>query len=232
MRKITTNALGMMFITLGIGMGSSQKAYSFDTDENSDDLLAVLKTQFAVPVKFSTEMGELHLLLTNDPLEEDNHYLRPMNLPSSSDFLDISHVRFLYDLEQTLAEEDQLDVDQPALGPEIDLATALTEVNSAPPSPPLKKIKRIVMDNPIYPIKYQHYDFEHEDKFAYPNSVLTVNWKYKTSDDPQNYADLSIFPNTNLFTGYVFKTFAEHVKTAAIKRNQMNFESVKAQLYL
>lgn len=237
MRKEANKYFGIIALTFGLSLCATQTTFAKGDDYTDEDATNVLKTPFSFPMKFSTDSGELTLTFTNRPDEENVHYLRPANLPNASDFISISHMYFMNNAEKKLTEETTLRAKLMAemaqtklLSPEKQMEYLNVMMGRNADSADQKQ--EAATDNAIYPLQYQSMNLGTYTKFAFANSVVTVDWLFQKNDDPQDYADLNIFQDKNVFFGYAQKCFAEFITTSARKLENDQFSKIQPLLYL
>lgn len=210
-----------------------------------EELANAFNAGFTIPIKFSTDFGELTVTLSNDANEEDHNYIRSHLLSKPGAFIEMSHQLLLKKLELTVLEEKMRHASMTPQNeslPLLELNKPLSAA-SAPvlgseaeepymASPPPQKFQKLIMDNLIFPIKYQAWDSELIDKYAFPSSVLTVTWTFEQNDHGLNYADLNKFTDTAQFYAYLQSRLLEVVHDRASEMEKAKFEAIRPYLYI
>jgi len=247
MKQDAKHYLGIMALTFQMGFFASEASCSKPGDDflNGESAELAFSTQFSLPIKFSTDLGELSLTIVNNTEEDDDHYLRPHNLPSPSDFLQFSHLQLVKRIDIMLAEkEDERDgllasMEEGDLVSD-DLKVACIdyiqgrrslEASDEDQGSAYKKTRYLV-DNPIYPLKYQLFNYDTWDKYAFPRSVVTIAWHFECKDVPKNYADLNMFQDPVLFYSYLKNNLREFIKAKAKEVDDERFNAIRPYMYI
>jgi|GEM_PF-2671727 len=246
MKQVATKTLGAFSLITALNLGSVGVYASADKNPFDDEeLKPALQSAFTVPLKFSTDFGELSLTITNDPKEEDVNYIRP-HLMNPSSFLEMSHRHFLRRIELSLMEAM---AGMAQLGQGDDLSGMVPSCMRSMPGAseptlrgptqiqqafePVNKRSKVLMDNAIYPIKYQMDDYWMNDKYAFPNSVITLEWTFEKTDDEMTYADLGKFNDATQFYSYIQSRLFEAIKEKAEElRNRKFRDEVRPFMFL
>ncbi len=247
MKQDDKQYLGIMALILNLGFVSTEASCSKSVDDFLNDESAALafSSQFSLPLKFSTDLGELTLTIANNTDEENEHYLRPHNLPSPSDFLQFSHLQLVKRVEIMLADkEDEREsllasmqegnfVSDEVKVACIDYIQGKRRIGvSAEEQDMTPKKTRYLIDNPVYPLKYQQFNFDTWDKYAFPNSVVTIAWHFESKDVPKHYADLNMFQDPVLFYSYLKNNLREFIKVKAKEADEKKFNAIRAYMYI
>lgn len=216
-QKINILTLGML---LAIGQAQNVKASKANDFFTTNEATLALRTFFVLPMVFHTDMGELTLTIYNDAKEENDHYMRAHNLSKHSDYLNHSHSQMLRYLEQVLEEEKDL------------TGELLAESNPHMSSPVMPTKKPRIQNNPIYPLAFQGMDSTRIDKFALPESVLTLEWKYEELENPRYTTSLNLFKDKSDFFAYVQNTLHEKFILIAKEIEEESFHKYRHSMYL
>jgi hypothetical protein len=249
MKSNATNYLKVIGLTIGLGVCSTQQSFSSDDKAGlqTEGSVMALRTAFELPMKFSTDVGEFSVTFTNRPDEPDNHYMQPYNLATPEKFLETSHLQFmnrvaLYFNEQEAARQQMLEQFQkdkmlpPELqGKYIDMMLYRKSFDDQSDEeggePPLKMMK-MLMDNSIFPLQFQTYDFHLTDRYAFPDSVMTINWSFEPEDNPSDYTDLSKFQDRKEFYSYMYNGLVGYLTKTASALELKNFrENIQPFMY-
>lgn len=217
---------------MGLAILGVEKSSSFAYDDDELELQAntiALQTPFYLPLKFTTEVGTLGLTITNRPDEADNFYIRPYHLPDPGDFLEMSHLAFLRevktafeDLEiqygQLLNEIKETGIVQPFLQTKyanetlerhpLPEHTANTLVSGT-------KEEKAELKSTIFPLYLQTYKYHLEDKYAFPYSVMTLDWIFEPDGGNEKYLPLRNFADREEFYIFINNALVEHINKIA-----------------
>ncbi len=235
--------LYMIGLTLFDLEKSAASAYD-DEDQNVEASTIALQRTFSLPINLATTAGTLTLVITNRPDEADNYYLRPYNLPDPGDFFEMSHLVFLREVRQSYEDFET----QRGL-----LKAELANTSLLPPSLQSKYVdemlekkklpkdlqamkddpdkEKVAGQNAIFPLDLQAYRYQMTDKYAFPYSVLTLDWSFVPSGIDKKIKETRDFADREEFYTYINDTFVDHINGLATKiYDEMNRKS-KRVLY-
>lgn len=201
----------------------------------SADIEGAFRTSFSVPMHFSTDVGELSLAINNEPGGQDMGYMRPHLLGKGESFIEMSHTHFLRRIDQSIMSSQTGSMSEEEGYPEEEYEDAIMPAAQSVSEPilrsacswdnlPMFPMPTMVVDNPVYPVKYQSSNYWLIDKYALPNSIVTIHWSFNRHQFPTESADLSKFSSPAQFYGYVQNRLLEVVKTTTKAMETDRFE--------
>lgn len=249
----TNKQIRTIYLILNLAIMTSSAAASSDKNPfNNEETELGFKTAFSVPIRFNTDLGELTLTISNSPGEEDKGYMRLHLLSKPETFLEMSHLHFLSRIEQAymvshykraridksddeLGEGEEVPDDE-IMGDSKPLQSASAPVlqDACPYAKTTQSsVSVALMENPVYPLKYQVSNYWAIDKYALPKSVLTLHWVYNFNAFPEPTVELTKFKDPAQFYSYVQNRLLEVVKEQKSAMDKKRFEDeIRPLMYL
>lgn len=75
--------------------------------------------------------------------------------------------------------------------------------------------QQALIDNPVMPLKFQTYAYMFQDKYAFPTSVVTMDWEFKPEEAYDPDSDLKKFSDQDEFLVVVNNAFVDHLNSLA-----------------
>jgi hypothetical protein len=218
-------------------------ASAFNDDQEVEANSIALQRPFSLPINMATPAGTLTLVITNRPDEADNYYLRPYSLPDPGDFFEMSHMAFIREVKQyyvdletqrglLIAELARTSLLPPSLqGKYVDEMlekkklpkNVLQELNEAPDK------NSMAEQNSIFPLELQTYKYQMTDKYAFPYSVITLDWSFEPGKVVKNVKNTRDFVSREDLYVFLNNTFVDHINDLAGKiYDEMNRKSKRA----
>lgn len=214
MRIHHLNLIAITFVLI-FTLNNNSALTSRDNQDNWEINKQAFNSNFELTLQFKTEKGLFSILMKNTPGEEDLSYLRPVNFESMESFWVSQHNILLEDVKLF-----------------VEIGTQQNGSNTGATGILKAVTPSVFKSSPVLPTEYQNENFFYEQKYSFPESVLTVLWLYEIKNVNRNTSDLRSFSSIDQFCTYLQNCFAEKIDEINKEKKLKKFKSIRGSLYI